>query len=348
MKSAVVILNWNGKGFLQKYLPVLLEYTPPEYGEVIVADNGSTDGSVEFLKKEYPDTRLIAFDKNYGFTGGYNRAFKEIDAEYYILINSDIRVTDGWIEHLIDFMDSHPDAGICMPKILSEAEPRKFEYAGACGGFIDRYGYPFCRGRILSEIEEDNGQYDTPMEIFWASGACMAVRSSIYKQLYGLDELFFAHMEEIDFCWRAKLMGYHVWSVPQSMVYHVGGGALPNDSPFKLYLNYRNNLLMLYKNLPYRKGKGRHLLRRKSLLFTRMLLDGASAAVYLLQGKTESFKAVVKAHKDYRKLRKKSRISSRIIGYTSSFPKYMTGAYNRSIILKFFTGHRKISQIRLK
>ncbi len=348
MKSAVVILNWNGKGFLQKYLPVLLEYTPPEYGEVIVADNGSTDGSVEFLKKEYPDTRLIAFDKNYGFTGGYNRAFKEIDAEYYILINSDIRVTDGWIEHLIDFMDSHPDAGICMPKILSEAEPRKFEYAGACGGFIDRYGYPFCRGRILSEIEEDNGQYDTPMEIFWASGACMAVRSSIYKQLYGLDELFFAHMEEIDFCWRAKLMGYHVWSVPQSMVYHVGGGALPNDSPFKLYLNYRNNLLMLYKNLPYRKGKGRHLLRRKSLLFTRMLLDGASAAVYLLQGKTESFKAVVKAHKDYRKLRKKSRISSRIIGYTSSFPKYMTGAYNRSIILKFFTGHRKFSQIRLK
>ena len=348
MKSAVVILNWNGKGFLQKYLPVLLEYTPPEYGEVIVADNGSTDGSVEFLKKEYPDTRLIAFDKNYGFTGGYNRAFKEIDAEYYILINSDIRVTDGWIEHLIDFMDSHPDAGICMPKILSEAEPRKFEYAGACGGFIDRYGYPFCRGRILSEIEEDNGQYDTPMEIFWASGACMAVRSSIYKQLYGLDELFFAHMEEIDFCWRAKLMGYHVWSVPQSMVYHVGGGALPNDSPFKLYLNYRNNLLMLYKNLPYRKGKGRHLLRRKSLLFTRMLLDGASAAVYLLQGKTESFKAVVKAHKDYRKLRKKSRISSRIIGYTSSFPKYMTGAYNRSIILKFFTGRRKFSQIRLK
>ena len=245
-------------------------------------------------------------------------------------------------------MDSHPDAGICMPKILSEAEPRKFEYAGACGGFIDRYGYPFCRGRILSEIEEDNGQYDTPMEIFWASGACMAVRSSIYKQLYGLDELFFAHMEEIDFCWRAKLMGYHVWSVPQSMVYHVGGGALPNDSPFKLYLNYRNNLLMLYKNLPYRKGKGRHLLRRKSLLFTRMLLDGASAAVYLLQGKTESFKAVVKAHKDYRKLRKKSRISSRIIGYTSSFPKYMAGAYNRSIILKFFTGHRKFSQIRLK
>lgn len=348
MKSAVVILNWNGKGFLQKYLPVLLEYTPPEYGEVIVADNGSTDGSVEFLKKEYPDTRLIAFDKNYGFTGGYNRAFKEIDAEYYILINSDIRVTDGWIEHLIDFMDSHPDAGICMPKILSEAEPRKFEYAGACGGFIDRYGYPFCRGRILSEIEEDNGQYDTPMEIFWASGACMAVRSSIYKQLYGLDELFFAHMEEIDFCWRAKLMGYHVWSVPQSMVYHVGGGALPNDSPFKLYLNYRNNLLMLYKNLPYRKGKGRHLLRRKSLLFTRMLLDGASAAVYLLQGKTESFKAVVKAHKDYRKLRKKSRISSRIIGYTSSFPKYMTGAYNRSIILKFFTGRRNFSQIRLQ
>ena len=346
MKSAVVILNWNGKGFLQKYLPVLLEYTPPEYGRVIVADNGSTDGSTDFLKKNYPDTRLIEFDRNYGFTGGYNRAFREIDAEYYILINSDIRVTEGWIGQLIDFMERHPDAGICMPKILSEAEPRKFEYAGACGGFIDRYGYPFCRGRILSEIEEDEGQYDTPMEIFWASGACMAVRSSIYRQLNGLDELFFAHMEEIDFCWRAKLMGYHVWVVPQSRVYHVGGGALPNNSPFKLYLNYRNNLLMLYKNLPYRKGKGRHFQRRKSLLFARMLLDGASAAVYLLQGKRESFKAVAKAHKDYRKLKKKSRISPRIIGYTSSFPKYMAGVYSRSIILRFFTGYRKFSQIK--
>lgn len=295
MKSAVVILNWNGKGFLQKYLPVLLEYTPPEYGEVIVADNGSTDGSVEFLKKEYPDTRLIAFDKNYGFTGGYNRAFKEIDAEYYILINSDIRVTDGWIEHLIDFMDSHPDAGICMPKILSEAEPRKFEYAGACGGFIDRYGYPFCRGRILSEIEEDNGQYDTPMEIFWASGACMAVRSSIYKQLYGLDELFFAHMEEIDFCWRAKLMGYHVWSVPQSMVYHVGGGALPNDSPFKLYLNYRNNLLMLYKNLPEKD--------LKQVMRIRFWLDYLAAIRFLLGGNFSNARAVHEARRAFHKLK---------------------------------------------
>ena len=333
MKSAVVILNWNGKGFLQKYLPVLLEYTPPEYGRVIIADNGSTDGSTDFLKKNYPDTRLIEFDRNYGFTGGYNRAFREIDAEYYILINSDIRVTEGWIGQLIDFMERHPDVGICMPKILSEAEPRKFEYAGACGGFIDRYGYPFCRGRILSEIEEDEGQYDTPMEIFWASGACMAVRSSIYRQLNGLDELFFAHMEEIDFCWRAQLLGWQVWNVPQSVIYHVGGGALPNESPRKLYLNFRNNLLMLHKNLP-RRGHG-------PFIFFRMVLDGAAGAVYLLTGKPAYCKSVMEAHRDFRKMKREMKISPRLspemlheAGITDSKGRIMT-IWRRSILLPF-------------
>ena len=345
MRAAVVILNWNGKAFLEKYLPVLVEHTPAETGTVYVADNGSTDGSVELLKSGWPQVKLIEFDQNYGFTGGYNRALKQIEAEFYILINSDIRVSEGWLGSLVDFMDNHPDVGICMPKILSEADHSMFEYAGACGGFIDRYGYPFCRGRILSNVEMDQGQYDAPMEIFWASGACMVVRSHIYNQLGGLDENFFAHMEEIDFCWRAKLMGYHVWVVPQSKVYHVGGGTLPNNSPRKLYLNYRNNLLMLYKNLPYRQGAQKTVFRRNATIFIRMCLDGLSALAYLAQGKFQFFKAVFKAHCDYRKMKKTTQISDRCISYTNSYLRHIAGAYNRSIILCFFTGRNKFSKL---
>lgn len=355
MRAAVVILNWNGKTFLEKYLPVLIEHTPVEVGTIYVADNGSTDGSVELLKSGWTDVKLIEFDQNYGFTGGYNRALKQIEAEFYVLINSDIRVSEGWLNGIIDFMDNHPDAGICMPKILSESrheqleqglmEHEQFEYAGACGGFIDRFGYPFCRGRILSNVEYDMGQYDNPMEIFWASGACMVVRSHIYNQLGGLDESFFAHMEEIDFCWRAKLMGYHAWVVPQSKVYHVGGGTLPNNSPRKLYLNYRNNLLMLYKNLPYRKGEQRTIFRRNATIFIRMCLDGLSALAYLAQGKMSFFKAVFNAHCDFRKMKKATEISSRCISYTNSYMKYLAGVYNRSIILCFFTGRKKFSKL---
>ncbi len=364
MRAAVVILNWNGIKFLNKYLPILIEQTPQEYGTIYVADNGSTDGSIEMLRSCFPDIKLIELDKNYGFTGGYNRALAQIDAEFYILINSDIRVSDGWIESLVDFMDNNPEAGIAMPKILSEQRHQEilegenggkrengekmaelFEYAGASGGFIDRYGYPFCRGRILSAVEEDNGQYDLPIEIFWASGACMVVRSHIYRELGGLDESFFAHMEEIDFCWRAKLMGYHSWIVPQSVVYHVGGGTLPNNSPRKLYLNYRNNLLMLYKNLPYKSGCYRSIFRRTLTLGIRMAIDGMSAIAYLLQGKFQFFKSVVKAHSDFRKMKRETRISDRRISYTNSFMKYLPGTYNRSIILRFFTGTRRFSQL---
>ena len=370
MRAAVVILNWNGKAFLEKYLPVLIEHTPEAIGTVYVADNGSTDGSVEYLKSGWlegnlnekpegaasygstPKVKLIQLDQNYGFTGGYNRALKQIEAEFYVLINSDIRVSEGWLNAVIDFMDNHPDAGICMPKILSEADHNQFEYAGACGGFIDRFGYPFCRGRILSNVEMDQGQYDNPREIFWASGACMVVRSHIYNQLGGLDESFFAHMEEIDFCWRAKLMGYHAWVVPQSKVYHVGGGTLPNNSPRKLYLNYRNNLLMLYKNLPYRKGKQNSFIfghttvfRRNATIFIRMCLDGLSALAYLAQGKFQFFKAVFKAHCDYRKMKRSTKISNRCISYTNSYMKHLAGVYNRSIILCFFTGRNKFSKL---
>lgn len=345
MRAAVVILNWNGISFLRKYLPVLIENTREDVGIIYVADNGSTDGSVEMLKRDYPNVKLLEFDKNYGFTGGYNRALSQIEAEFYVLINSDIRVSSEWLDTILDFMDNHPEAGICMPKILSEAQHEQFEYAGACGGFIDRFGYPFCRGRILSNVEDDMGQYDNPMEIFWASGACMVVRSHIYNQLGGLDESFFAHMEEIDFCWRAKLMGYHTWVVPQSTVYHVGGGTLPNNSPRKLYLNYRNNLLMLYKNLPYKRDEKKTVLRREATIFIRMCIDGLSAIAYLLQGKFSFFKSVFKAHCDYRKMKKNTEISSRCISYTNSYLKYLAGAYNRSIILCFFTGKNKFSKL---
>jgi len=334
MDTAVVILNWNGLKFLQEYLPTLKRYTCGENAFIVVADNGSTDDSISWLQANHPDVRTIQFDKNYGFTGGYNRAMAEIDADYYVLINSDIEVTQGWLTTLIDFMEEHPDVGICQPKIRSVSDRDSFEYAGAAGGFIDRFGYPFCRGRILSNVEKDHGQYDTPMEVFWATGACLVIRTSLYHHLGGLDENFFAHMEEIDLCWRAKLLGYQVWVVPNSVVYHVGGGTLPNNSPYKLYLNFRNNLLLLYKNLP-EKIRGRRI-------FFRMCLDGASAVVYLLTGKMSFFKSVVKAHKDYR------RMSSQMEPSPFSDEKNNVGYYPASIILKFFLSGKKLTFDKVK
>ena len=328
MDTAVVILNWNGLPMLQAYLPVLVERTTGCGSFVVVADNGSTDGSADWVSSQYPAVRTLRFDKNYGFTGGYNRALREIDADYYVLINSDIEVSEGWLEPLIGWMEEHPEAGICQPKVLSMAERDRFEYAGAAGGFIDRYGYPFCRGRILSNLERDEGQYDEPEECFWATGACMVVRSSLYHHLGGLDESFFAHMEEIDFCWRAKLLGYQVWCIPASKVWHVGGGTLPNNSPRKLYFNYRNNLLMLYKNLPDR-------IRRRRI-FIRMCLDGASAAVYLLTGRWSFFKAVWTAHRDYRRMRRDLDPSP------FEEERNHVGLYPASIILQFFLSRKKL------
>ena len=328
MDIAVVILNWNGLNMLQTYLPTLIERTPHPGAFIVVADNGSTDGSVAWLQAEHPEIRTLCFDKNYGFTGGYNRALQEIDADYYILLNSDIEVGEGWLEPLANFMEEHPEVGICQPKVLSMAERDRFEYAGAAGGFIDRYGYPFCRGRILSNIEKDTGQYDEPVECFWATGACLMVRSAIYHHLGGLDELFFAHMEEIDFCWRAKMLGYQVWCVPASTVWHVGGGTLPNNSPRKLYFNYRNNLLMLYKNQP-------ESIRRRRI-FARMCLDGASAAVYLVTGKWSFFSAVRKAHRDYRRLRSEEDPSP------FEEERNNIGLYAGSIILRFFLSGKKL------
>lgn len=288
IKVAVVILNWNGESFLEQFLPSVVKNSSVAGTEVWVADNGSTDASISFLKKNYPTVKLIEFDKNYGFTGGYNRALQQIQAEYYVLLNSDIEVTENWLNPIIYFMDGHKDVAAAMPKLLAHNAKEYFEYAGAAGGFIDKLGYPFCRGRILSELEKDEGQYDKASEIFWATGACLFVRAELYHSTGGLDEEFFAHMEEIDLCWRLKNQGYKIMYIPQSKVYHVGGGTLPNNNPKKLFLNYRNNLYLLYKNLP--KGHFLHVL------FFRMILDGLSAVMYLMQGKGSFFIAVLKAH----------------------------------------------------
>lgn len=288
VKVAIVILNWNGKRYLEKFLPSVVKHSDIEGAEVWVADNGSTDSSVTFIQENFKTVKTLTFDKNYGFTGGYNRALKQIKAEYYVLLNSDVEVTDNWLNPIIYFLDGHKDVAAAMPKLLSYENKNYFEYAGAAGGFIDKYGYPFCRGRILSELETDHGQYDEASEIFWATGACLFVRADLYHESGGLDEEFFAHMEEIDLCWRLKNRGFKIMYIPQSVVYHVGGGTLPNNNPRKLYLNYRNNLYLLYKNLP--KGKV------ASTLFIRLILDGVSAALYLLQGKFSFFLAVPKAH----------------------------------------------------
>ncbi len=335
IETAVVILNWNGLVHLRNYIPALVDRTRDEGAFIVVADNGSTDGSVEWLRSEYPGIRIITFDTNHGFTGGYNRALRQIEADYYVLLNSDVEVSRGWLTPLVGFMEEHPQAGICQPKIKAIHDRDSFEYAGAAGGFIDRFGYPFCRGRILGHIEKDCGQYDTPMEVFWASGACLVIRSSLYHHLGGLDETFFAHMEEIDLCWRAKLLGYQVWAIPASTVWHFGGGALEQGSPRKLYLNFRNNLLMLHKNLP-------SSIRRRRI-FTRMCMDALSAAIYLLTGKSACFKAVISAHRDFRRLRDNVEVSV-FEGEACN-----RGLYDGSIIFRYCLsrGRIKFSDLKL-
>lgn len=354
MRIAVVILNWNTEGFLREFLPGLIRSCSVVDGaEVVVADNASTDGSMKVMREQFPDVRTLQFGENLGFTGGYNRAFAELyggtDApEYFLLINSDIEVTENWLQPLVDWMDSHPECGACAPKLHSWKERDRFEYAGAAGGHIDRYGYPFCRGRVLKRLETDNGQYDTPADVFWATGACLMIRSRLYHEYGGLDSRFFAHMEEIDLCWRLRSGGHRVTVVPQSVVYHVGGGTLPQSSPFKLYLNYRNNLLMLDNNLAkafalkmYGNGedavtaarKGKRKAERRMLC--RMTLDGLSAAVYLLTLKPECFKAVLKAHKEYRRLRKGTDVKG-LTDFLSESGKTVkaTGIYRKWIIME--------------
>lgn len=286
-KTAVVILNYNGSEFLKKFLPTVLSKSA-SVAEVVVADNHSTDDSVALLQHSFPEVTLIQIDENRGYAGGYNAALQQVKASYYVLLNSDIEVTEHWIEPVIELMERDHFLAACQPKIRSYYQRESFEYAGGSGGFIDHMGYPFCRGRIFQSLENDRGQYDDVQEIFWASGACLFVKADIFHQLGGFDEDFFAHMEEIDFCWRAKNSGYKVMVQPQSVVYHIGGGTLPKSSARKTYLNFRNNFSLLYKNIEANK---------LFLTFVmRLILDGIAGIKFLLEGHPADFWAVIKAH----------------------------------------------------
>lgn len=292
-RIAVVILNWNGAAMMQKFLPSVIQNS--EEAEVIVADNGSTDDSVEMLKQKFPSVRLILLDKNYGFAEGYDKALEQVEAEYYLLLNSDVEVTPNWLQPLLNYMDKHPEVAACQPKLLAERERDSFEYAGASGGFIDKYGYPFCRGRVFADVEKDCGQYDDIAPIFWATGAALMVRSVDWHEVGGLDARFFAHMEEIDFCWRLRSRGRSLVCVPESVVYHVGGGTLNAGHPRKTFLNFRNNLLMLYKNLPEAE--------LKSVMRIRAILDYVAAAKMLLTDGWKHAKAVYDARCEFHRLK---------------------------------------------
>ena len=291
-KVAIVILNWNGQAMLAKYLPNVIEYSRQD-AEVWVADNCSSDQSMRLLETQFPQVKTIVLEQNFGFAEGYNRALKQIEAEYYILLNSDVEVSHHWLTPLIEFMDSHPQVAACQPKLLAEYDKDSFEYAGACGGFLDKYGYPFCRGRIFNTVERDNGQYDYQQEILWATGACMMIRSKDYWDAGGLDGRFFAHNEEIDLCWRLRLMGRQIYCIPESEVYHVGGGTLPKSNPMKTFLNFRNNLTMLHKNLSDNE--------LKKVMRMRWFLDYLAAFEMLILGRNwGDFKAVFKARKAFK------------------------------------------------
>lgn len=299
-KTAIVILNYNGADFLKKFLPLVIEHSAAD-AEIWVADNCSTDDSVKVLNEHFSDVKLVQNATNGGYATGYNVALRQIKADYYILLNSDIEVSPNWIPPIISLMDNDSSIGACQPKIRSFHQKEKFEYAGASGGFIDNYGYPFCRGRIFQALEDDNNQYDDVLEVFWATGACMFIRSNVFHELGGFDDDFFAHMEEIDLCWRMKSIGHKVMVCPSSKVFHVGGGTLPVGSARKTYLNFRNNFVLLYKNLP-----GNKLL---PILVSRLILDGFAGVKFMLQGGFPDMIAVIKAHfyfyRNWRRIHKK-------------------------------------------
>lgn len=285
-KIAIVILNYNGRNFLEKFLPSVIAHS--ESYPIYVADSASKDDSLAWTRAHYPSVRLIELPQNRGYAGGYNAALGQIEAEYYVLLNSDVEVTANWLAPMVQFLDTHPNVGACQPKLLAYHDKTQFEYAGAAGGFMDWLGFPYCRGRIFDHCETDKGQYDTPMPIFWASGACLFIRGYLFHELGGFDEDFFAHMEEIDLCWRLHTGGYEIYCLPQSTVYHVGGGTLPPSNPFKTYLNYRNSLAMLYKNLPSKNRFG--------IIFWRLVVDGISAVRFIPKGEWANIWAIIRAH----------------------------------------------------
>jgi GT2 family glycosyltransferase len=331
LKTAIVILNWNGKYFLEKFLPAVVKYSPKN--SVFVADNCSNDDSVEFIKSNFPDVTLVLNDTNGGFAKGYNDALKNVYAEYYVLLNSDVEVTENWIDPIIEFMDKNPDVSACQPKILSYNNKSLFEYAGACGGFIDKYGYPFCRGRIFDFCETDNGQYNSIKEIFWATGACMFVRAEVFKKLNGFDEDFFAHMEEIDLCWRMKNKGHKIFAIPQSIVYHVGGGTLHKSNPKKTFLNFRNSLITILKN----DNSNSIYLK----IFFRLLLDGIAGLMFLFKGNFADCFAIIKAHFSfYFDIKKTNQKRKQLLNDNLKIKENNT-VYQKSIVFQFYLKKRK-------
>lgn len=330
-KVSIVILTYNGKHHLERYLDGVIRHVPP-YGKVVVVDNGSTDGTVEYMENTHPGIELIGLDANYGFAGGYNKAMESITTEYSILLNSDVEIDEDWVTPIIAYLDEHPNVAACQPKVMSLKYKGAFEHAGAAGGWIDILGYPFCMGRIIDSIELDLGQYDAPTEIFWASGAAMVIRTKLFKKAGGLDEIFFAHMEEIDLCYRLKRMGYGIHSFPATRVYHLGGGTLPYESTGKVYLNFRNNLFLLLKNKPV------YVLIW--LLPVRMILDGVAAIHFLSEGKRGHFRAVFKAHISFYKhflVMIKKRKIEKATGQKAN----LKGIYKGSIVWQYYINGRR-------
>ena len=328
-RTAVVILNWNGRQHLEQFLPSVVAHTPQQV-RIIVADNGSTDDSVAFLAQHYPAIEIIRLERNYGFAEGYNRALEQVDAEFFILLNSDVEVTAGWVEPLVATLTNNRSVAAVAPKLRSYGNRDHFEYAGAAGGYIDVLGYPFCRGRILSTLEQDNGQYDTAQEVFWASGAAFCCRADVFRMLGGFDADFFAHMEEIDLCWRMQLQGYKIMVEPHSTVYHLGGGTMPNESPRKLYLNYRNNLSMLFKCAP--------TWQRILVAVARPVADMLSALIYLLRGDKALAKATIEAYRDFFALH--GELNKKRKAVRSACKAESDRIYRGSIVMRYAVGKR--------
>jgi len=337
MRTAVVILNWNGEKFLNQFLPVLLRNTQLPGVDIYVADNASTDNSLSLIEEQFPTVKTLLLDKNYGFAGGYNKALAKINADYFVLLNSDVEVTENWLQPLLNYMNENSDVAACQPKIKSFYNRDYFEHAGASGGFIDYLGFPFCRGRVVGTAEMDRGQYDTVIDVFWATGACLLIRSELYNQVGGLDDEFFAHMEEIDLCWRLKGQGFRIVCIPQSEVYHVGGGTLQVEHPHKTYLNFRNNLLMLYKNLPQKS--------LSNIMRWRMLFDYAAAFQLFVTGKPKNAKSVFKARRDFKKMLPgfvDKRIENLSSATRTDFPEML----RKSIVIEYYLkGNKTYSKL---
>jgi GT2 family glycosyltransferase len=331
-KIAIVILNWNGEKLLKQFLPSVIEFSKGDSTEIIVADNGSTDDSLKMLSADFPEVRILDLKKNFGFALGYNEALKQTDADYFVILNSDVEVTSGWLDAPIRLMEADHSIAAVQPKILSYHQNTHFEYAGAAGGFLDKYGYPLCRGRIFNEVEADLGQYDDQTEIFWATGACMFIRAKSYQEVGGFDADFWAHMEEIDLCWRLKNRGYRIVYSPESTVYHVGGGTLSYDSPQKLYLNFRNNLWLIYKNLPANQ--------LFSILFLRMVLDGIAALRLLAEFNFRGFLSVLKAHASFYSSIPGIQRKRRLAGQFGRI-QHPSGKLHVSIVFQFYIRKRK-------